>query len=266
MRGLVTAFRTLTILSVPGRDADRMADSLPFFPIVGAVLGVAAAAGAMALARLADWPLGGGLAGAALLAALTRGLHLDGLADTFDALGGGRTIERRLEIMKDPRVGAFGVVALVLVLAAKALAIARLAQFGLWTGIAAAGLVSRTVMVEMACSMPYARASGGTGAAFVNDAGPRHRSAARCWSLLLGVLLLGPWAAAAAACIWGAAALLRRRLGRAFGGVTGDLLGAGCELTETALLTALAIAAPWAGPALLRPWDSLAALASFLAH
>ena len=108
--GLITAFRTLTIFPVPGQEASDYCSALPFFPVVGFALGLL-----LWLVSLVDklisgsgWPMG--IAALMLLANIisTRALHLDGLADFADALGGGWDRARRLEIMKDARLGVFG--------------------------------------------------------------------------------------------------------------------------------------------------------------
>jgi len=119
--GLVTAFRTLTILPVPGRDAGEMASSLPWFPVVGGVLGSLFAALALVTNELSGghWP--GGAAAAALAGGivLTRAIHLDGLADWADGFGGGGDRKKTLAIMKDSATGVFGVTAIVAVLLIK---------------------------------------------------------------------------------------------------------------------------------------------------
>jgi len=127
MKALVAAFAFLTRLPVwrgPLRDED-LGRSVSFFPLVGLVLGL----GVTGLAAAVQGHLPPGLIAillAALLAGLTGGLHLDGVADVFDALGGGRRDRARmLEIMRDSRIGAHGAAALILVLLAKVTALAQ---------------------------------------------------------------------------------------------------------------------------------------------
>ena len=246
MRGLITAFRTLTLLPVPGRDAEDFSRSLPFFPVVGAVVGLIVAGVVWVFLDRLGLPLAAGAVGCALTALLTRGLHLDGLADTADALGGGRTRERRLEIMKDPHVGAFGVIAVSTCLLLKAAALSEIASFGhgqfLW--IAVPFVISRTVMVEIAVLLPYARAEGGTASPFVRNSRPVH---------LIGALVVAAGVCFALSGYAGLLALLAGLVASGllilwmrdvFGGVTGDLLGMANEVIETSLLLAVAAANP----------------------
>jgi len=240
LTGLVTALRTLTVLPVPGRDAEKLSSSLPWFPLIGFLVGgslYAVARGGAALAPLL-WPeatavivvLGGAL--------LTRGLHLDGLADCADGFWGARDKEKVLAIMKDPRVGAFGVIALVLVLLAKWVCVTRLVAGGGAPWIVAACVISRALQVDLAVAQPYARDGGGTAAPFVQGAGVRHLLLA---ILAAGLLLAGigrgnPIYLAAFAAAWLMARVFGAWCRRRVGGITGDLLGAGSELTETAVL------------------------------
>jgi len=113
LSGLVTAARTLTIFSVPGKDSEKFSNSLYWFPVVGAFLG--ALLGAVAwLGVRSGWnelAAAGVVVGGLLL---TRGMHADGLADMADGFWGGRDRARILSIMKDPNVGSFGALALFL--------------------------------------------------------------------------------------------------------------------------------------------------------
>ena len=150
--------RALSFLTVLGRAAEPNERTLSWFPLVG--IGVGAVVGAAWWLAGRVWPAAlAAVVAVAVDAAVTGCLHLDGLADTADGLlpAVGRT--RRFEIMADPRIGAFGAVALVLVLslrtAALAVTVARpLVIMGLWCG-------SRTMMGVVARSVPYAHAGGG---------------------------------------------------------------------------------------------------------
>src|SRR5262245_24420047 len=125
LAGVRLAFSWLTVLPVSVRHVDRTVagGAISAAPLVGLVLG-GAAAGLLLLLNLVD--IGGMLAGflvVAFLALATRGMHLDGLADTADGLGSYRGAERALAIMREGPVGPFGVVALVLTLGVQAAAI-----------------------------------------------------------------------------------------------------------------------------------------------
>jgi len=257
--GMTTAFRTLSILPLPGKAAGQdtgsgsMAASLPWFPCVGLVIG----AGLYGLAALAGllpwgaWPSGAAFVVVAAGVFLTRGLHLDGLADAADAFGSLASRERMLSIMKDSRVGTFGVLAVVMVLGAKWIAVARLVESGMAVWIVAACVVSRAAQVELAAALPYARAEGGTARGFIEGARGIHRVAA--WTLALAIVsaACGPAGGAALAGGWLLTRLLAWRFNNVLGGVTGDLLGATSELVETAVLFACAAAgahlAAWTG-------------------
>jgi len=246
IRGLVTAIRTLSIFPVPGRDAEHMSHALFWFPLVGCLLGVIL----WGLARGLSFIFGGWNDGMATVvvaggAILTRGLHLDGLADWADGFFGGSAREDVLAVMKDSQVGAFGIVALILVLLGKWVAFSRLIEMGSCLWIVPAYIASRMTMVELAVCLPYARSEGGTAGPFVEGAQPCHRFGAILLSAALlflfnglagAILLSGGWIACRLLGIW-----FQRRVA----GVTGDLLGTCCELVETGLLLACAVGSHW---------------------
>lgn len=241
--GLVTAVRTLTVLPFPGKDAERFSDSLYWFPLVGLLLGAAQALLAWAGAAT-GWDE---LAALLVLLAgvlLTRGIHADGLADLADGFFGGREREKRLRIMKDPTVGSFGAVALILLMLLKWIAALRLIQYGAYGVIASGVVLARMAQVILAERLPYARSEGGTAVSFVNGAGIGHLLVAllsasffismlmRFDPLAVSVLLITSFLTAA-----GVAVLSWRMIG----GVTGDVLGAVSELTEAVVWTSGAL-------------------------
>lgn len=244
MRSIVTAIRTLTILPCPGQDTDDFASTFPFFPAVGALIGSLVVLTLYGFTATTGWTEGAGAVAAVVAVLITRGLHIDGLADVSDALGAGRTLERRLEIMKDPHTGAFGVMAIAGDLLLKTVALAHLAAVGQWVLALLPFIVSRTVQVLMAVSLPYARPEGGKAERFVRQARPLHLVLALIVALgcctvigqLAGVILLLQGLALAV--------LLRFWIKRNFGGVTGDLLGTTNEVVETGLLVFVAAIAP----------------------
>ena len=127
MKGLLAALGFLTSIPLPRSWREDLAAAPPYFPMAGALLGMVLAA----IYGLGDALVGRGFAAAAAvcaLALLTRGVHLDGLADTFDALGGGRDREGMLEVMRDPHVGTFGVAAVGCVLILKFSLLLKLPQ------------------------------------------------------------------------------------------------------------------------------------------
>jgi adenosylcobinamide-GDP ribazoletransferase len=237
LKGFVSAVRTLSLLPIPGRDAEKLTDSLPWFPVVGAFL----SAMLYGLWRLLDvvglgnWTEGVALILVAAAAVLTRGLHLDGLADAADGFFSMTTRARTLEIMKDSRIGTFGVLALMTILGFKWAALNRLVEQGSVIWVVPAFVVSRVAMVELAASLPYARAEGGTGFPFVETAGARHKVIGWMVAAVLASAV-SPLASAALLLGYVTTKILGRVYLRRLGGITGDLLGATCELVETLLL------------------------------
>jgi len=237
-RGLITAVRTLTILPVPGVDAEKPADALPWFPAIGAVLGLLICGLLAMLEYLTLWSAGLAAVAVAASVFLTRGLHLDGLADCADAFWGGWDRERVLAIMKDSALGTFGTIALVLVLLAKWSSIAALVGNGAVHWIIVAMTASRAVQVDLATGYDYARPEGGTGARFIGEATRGHWIPA-AWATVALVVIFGGFSWRPIITLF-----LALALGRGFGqlcrkkagGMTGDLLGAANEIIETAIL------------------------------
>ncbi|MCK0209801.1 adenosylcobinamide-GDP ribazoletransferase [Starkeya koreensis] len=224
-------------------DLDRLG---PALPLAGAVLGLI---GALALAAGHWLGLGGFLAATlavGVLVAITGALHEDGLADVADALGGW-SVERRLEIMKDSRVGSYGVCALILAFALRLGALAGLLAGGLpaaGAGLVAAVAVSRLAGLFMLAALPFARPDGLARSAGVP--GATSRRTALIVGVALAALLVVPTLGAlplVGALALGAGAYLGVvRLARAqFGGQTGDVAGAATLLVEIAFLIGLLI-------------------------
>jgi adenosylcobinamide-GDP ribazoletransferase len=238
-RGLVTALRTLTILPVPGKEAEKLSSALPWFPFVGLLIG-GALYGIMVLYARSGfmvWPEGVAAAIVACSIVLTRAMHLDGLADAADGFGCRKDKATVLSVMKDPHVGAFGVIAIVAALLIRFVAITRLVASGPAIVVLAAAVVSRTMLVEIATTLPYARTEGGTASPFVSGSTWKHRLA----GLITGALLL---CATCGPVVGGASLIVGWLICRVFAwwckkkiqGVTGDLLGACSEIVETAVL------------------------------
>ena len=205
---------------------------IPFFPVVGLILGIIVALFDAFAVRL--WPVPvAAVLDTALLALLTGALHLDGLGDTADGLYGGKTLERALEIMKDSRIGAMGMVAVVFALAVK------------WGGLSALGehralliatvpALARASMIFGMYFLEYGRPGGGTGHAFFQE--PLDKKAfvyvaipaVLClFAGVRGLVLLISFFALTMATV----AFYKRKMGC----VTGDMLGAMVESSEAAL-------------------------------
>lgn len=244
MRGFLLALQFLTRLPVPalpGFQAAELARSAAWFPAVGLVVGGVVVAAAWLGARVDPW-LG------ALLALLawvwvTGGLHLDGLADLFDALGAAhRDRDRFLAVLADPHLGAFGAMALMLQLLAKLVLVRLLIELDAgYTGLMLVPAWSRLGALWWSLSLPPLKP--GLGERFAWRAGAW---VAGAWLLILlaGASLVSPalWAAPLLLLAW------RRFLLVRLGGMTGDCLGAGVEVTETlALLLLVSGASLFAG-------------------
>lgn len=232
IRPLMTAFAFLTRLPIrAGTISDRdLGRSVGFFPVVGLVLGLAAAALAFAAAHVFPATMVAVLMVAGL-AAITGGLHLDGLSDLFDGLAGGRgNRERTLAIMRDSRIGAQGAVAVFLLLAAKIAAAATLIEARDFMALAALPVISRFAVGPSIVLFPYTRTEG-LGRAFNGEAGIPQLVVAGATTVLvafaLGPSLLKPALAAVAVSLL-LAVVLKARLG----GLTGDIYGATIEVAE----------------------------------
>ena len=176
---------------------------------------------------------------AASLAALTGGFHLDGVADLFDAAGGGRGDRARmLAIMRDSRIGAHGAVALVLILLVKTAALADLVSRRDLLPLLACPALGRWAVTPLLAFFPYARAEG-VGRAFSGRVG-RGQVAVASGIVILVVGVLGLRMALPAVGALASAVALGLWLRRLLGGLTGDVYGAAVEIAET---TALVIAA-----------------------
>lgn len=234
--------RTLTCLPWPGRDAADLARALPFFPVVGALVGWLAAG--LGWILFAAWPAGGAALYVLATILLTRGLHLDGLADVVDAMGASRDPARRLAVMKDSRIGAFGALALICDLGLRFLAAEHLLSRGLWLWLLVPAVLGRTVLVGLMAFLPYARPEGGTGRAFVQGARAWHFGVALLPAVAFCVAAVGAagWMWALPAAVVGT--ILGVWMRRSFGGATGDLLGMANEVTELLLLALAALLCP----------------------
>jgi adenosylcobinamide-GDP ribazoletransferase len=252
MKGLRTAVAMFTVLPVPRawHAADGVRQAVAWLPLLGAGLGALAGLPTALVLNRVGAPLLAAALGMAGLALLTRGLHLDGLADTADGLGSRAAPARALEIMRRSDIGPFGVVAVVLVLIVDVGALASLGG-GTWRECAALVVAAATarLAVAHAClpgiptarsegfgslvagTMPFALATAitaavlgaGSGLAAAVDANPVGWPVAQAAALVVG-------------------AGLRIHTTRRLGGVTGDVFGALIETTTSATLVGLVLA------------------------
>ncbi|GAA3711942.1 adenosylcobinamide-GDP ribazoletransferase [Nonomuraea antimicrobica] len=245
MEGLRFAVGTLSVFPVRVERVDRQVAgrAMTLAPFLGPVLGLVAGS---PLLLTGDRSLLGAALAVGLLALLTRGLHLDGLADLADGLGSGKPPGQALDIMKKSDIGPFGVMTLVLTLLVQ---VAALAEAGFWALVTAC--LAGRLALTWACREGVAAARPDGLGAMV--AGTVRRPAA--WLVTLAALLIAALigllttpgavyvAPGAVLAGLGAALLLLRHAGRRLGGVTGDVLGALVETATAAALVAYAVLA-----------------------
>ena len=235
LRGCVSAVRLLSNLPCPGEEAESIGEARSWFPAVGLLLGgLMVSVGWIAYACSHRWDALAAFVMLVFSAWMTRGFHLDGLSDWADGFWGGFTRERTLEIMKDSRVGAFGVIVLVPVLIGKLLAFSMLIEMGEWGWIVSACVLSRTAQVVLAGTQPYARPEGGTGGDFVTGTHPRNIIVPAVIMLIMLLVLTGSVLSVllVSAIVMGVVLIFGRWCRKKIGGVTGDLLGTCSEMSE----------------------------------
>ena len=238
LRSAVAFLTVIPVTSGEGKPGARLGRA--YFPAVGALVGLVAGV-AFAITAALTTPLLGAVAAVAALAALTGGLHLDGVADAADGLLGRGDLARRLEMMRDPRVGSFGATALGILLLGDVAALEGMTPARAIVALVIAGALSRLAMLCVVALVPYVREAGlGVAAAGAN----------RVFDLVLGsalvaIVCLLDWRRALVAVLVVAlvttlvAALARRRIG----GATGDVYGAVTEVCQLAALLTFAVRA-----------------------
>jgi adenosylcobinamide-GDP ribazoletransferase len=227
------------ILPLP-LEGKELARSMAFFPLVGLVVGLLLASGFYLLSLLFPksfvlWLTIG------LLAFLTRGLHLDGFADTMDGLASGGTKVKILEVMRDSRIGAFGVISLILLIGAKYLALDQISNPSLPYSLILMTVMGRNSMVLVCYRSAYPRSNGGLGRPFTENLGVREMALSLVSASGIALLLMSLRGILVflGICLFslGYRFLFKRKLG----GVTGDILGAANELSELLCLLLLII-------------------------
>jgi adenosylcobinamide-GDP ribazoletransferase len=255
LRLFFIALQFLTPLPVPrwvGFEPDWLNQCARYFPLVGTCVGALGALVSWAAGLIFPPAVAAGLSIAATLL-LTGGFHEDGLADTFDALGGAVTRERALAIMKDSRIGSYGALALLVVLGLKAAVLTALPIALAVPALLLAHTASRAMAVLLIARLRYAgdieHAKAKPLARRVSAAGA---AVAFGWVVLLGAALVAhipaqaPFVAVAVLCCAAGAWCCARWLQRRLGGYTGDGLGATQQITELLTLLGWLAAARWA--------------------
>jgi adenosylcobinamide-GDP ribazoletransferase len=214
----------------------ELAASMMWYPVIGLLLGGCLAGADLGFGAF----LGPEVVDAlliVLLVLLTRGLHQDGLADTLDGLAGGRTPTERLEIMRDPRIGAIGATGLFLSLVLRFAGLVALPHALRLPALICMPAVGRWAMVTVGWLSPYARTEGGLAAPFLAHLSWWHVVVATGILTLALIIGLGPQGAAVVMVVGiGLVLTVWAACRRWFGGVTGDTLGAANELIEILFL------------------------------
>jgi adenosylcobinamide-GDP ribazoletransferase len=236
LRDLVVAVSFLTRLRLGGRvlDDERLAASVPWFPIVGGAIGLAVGTAYVGLGALMPAIVAASVSVTAGLF-LTGAFHEDGLADTVDAIGGGWSAGERLEIMRDPRHGTYGILALIASFALRALALSFLSSWAAVGGMVAAHSLSRASAVVLLAVVPPVGGEG-LGASYARGVTARRALTGAAIGTVMGGLALGPTLVIAAGVAAISAAVVGSVSARALGGITGDVLGAAQQAGEALIL------------------------------
>ncbi|HEY6140469.1 MAG TPA: adenosylcobinamide-GDP ribazoletransferase [Thermoanaerobaculia bacterium] len=242
LRSAIVATQFLTRIQLSRRvvEGRELAGAVAYFPLIGALVGVAIAGVTMAVTPLVGLDAAI-VAGLAFGAVLTGAMHEDGLADACDGLGGGATKTRALEIMHDSRIGSYGAVALILLYAARFTLFRALGAAGLLLALPVASALGRGSGVVLMAWLPSARAKG-LADNVARSLGRGTVAVGALMTIVIAAVLTGKAAPALLAVTivvtLAAAMYLRHRLG----GVTGDTLGATSVVVETAVI---AVALVW---------------------
>lgn len=249
MSGPLAALQFLTRIPIRLRREPSLAATVAWFPVAGAVIGLIVG-GAAAGAWYALPPLAAGAVGVVVGLLVTGAFHEDGLADIADAFGGGWTIERRLEILKDPRHGSYGVAAMCASILLRTVALGSMPGPAAmcWSAVGA-HVTARAAALAVMGTVPLARHDG-LGADYGRSASPARASLGVASGILLaGLALIARFGLHGDALVAGAAVALTAAVGatlvallarRKIGGISGDVLGAAEQVVEVLVLLVLA--------------------------
>lgn len=236
----LAALRFLTIIPVQWNaeyDGDNFKQSLTFFPVIGLLIGGVG----YLLTLFSLWIFPQPVVACVIvcyLAFISGCLHLDGLSDSGDGLLSSRPRDRSMEIMKDSRVGAMGVIVTVLVMLAKFSALMSINTHQLATAVFFMPFAGRVAILCTMAALPYARKEGGLGALFYSTSVKRLAVASLSLLIVLLILLVPGKLFSVAAFIMIVFYLFNKSCKNKIGGATGDTIGANCELIEMAVAVA----------------------------
>jgi adenosylcobinamide-GDP ribazoletransferase len=242
LNNLAAAVSFLTRIPVRLREEPSMTAAVPWFPVVGAGIGVIVGGVAVGLAELV--PMSVAAAVAVLVGVLVTGaFHEDGLADVADAFAGGWTVEQRLRILKDPLHGSYGVAALCGTIVLRIVALASLGPAVAFAGAVAAHTLARGAAVGLMGTVRVATADG-LGADYARSLPRRSAVVGVAVSIAIAAVATGWWVGPLAVAAVLAAITVGWLAVRKIGGITGDVLGATEQVAEClVLVTITALAA-----------------------
>ncbi len=234
MKDFLQALSFLTILPVGASispEGKDLARSMAFFPFVGLLIGLLLTLACCLFSFLLPRPIALWLT-LGFLALLTRGLHLDGFADTMDGLACGGTREKMLEVMRDSRIGAFGVISLIFLIGAKYLALDQIPNSFIPYSLISMAVMGRNSMVLVCYRSPYARSGEGLAKPFIENLTAREviLSLVSAFGIALLIMNVKGILVFLGVCLFSLA--YRAFFIKKLGGITGDILGASNELTE----------------------------------
>jgi adenosylcobinamide-GDP ribazoletransferase len=237
---LAVQFLTIFPVRISGNVRDQdLAASMRWYPLVGALLGALSGAVYSTTLRVFS-PVVAVVSAVIALILLSGALHLEGFADMCDGFYGQHDRKRILEIMKDSRSGPIAIVGLFCLLAIKLALLGCLEPARALPALTLAPALGRCSMVWLCATSRYARPEGGTAHAYVGHVDPITFWIATLISAVLSFLLLGVRGVLVLVGAAGFTALFRYGVLRRIGGMTGDTLGASCEIVETLVLAAVA--------------------------
>jgi len=243
VKNFLQALSFLTILplgQISPPEEKELARSMAFFPLVGLVIGLLLAMGYYLFSlifpkSLSIWFTLG------LLALFTRGLHMDGFADTVDGLASGGKREKILEVMRDSRIGAFGVMSLIFLIGTKYLTLEQIPTKSIPYSLMLMAVMGRNAMVLVCYRSPYARLGEGLGKTFAENLRTQEMILSLASAFVIALLLVGIKGILVFFGVGLFSLAYRFFFIKRLGGVTGDILGAANEIVEILCLILLII-------------------------